>query len=68
MSITEQQEKLLEKFNLDGLSSWTPQNVVVAKELVLAFHDIFALDGNKISCTSAIEHEIHITDSEPFKE
>ena len=40
----------------------------MAKELVLAFHDIFALDGNEPSYMSAIEHEIHINDSEPFKE
>ena len=46
----------------------TPQNVAAAKELVLAFHEIFALDGNELSCTSATEHEIHINDSEPFQE
>ena len=60
--------KLLEKLNLDGLSNMTPWNVTVAKELVLAFHNIFALDGNELGCMSAIEHEIHINDSEPFKE
>ena len=62
------QEKLLEKLNLDGLSNWTPQNAAVAWNLVLAFHDIFVLEGNELSCTSAVEHEIRITDSEPFKE
>ena len=34
----------------------------------MAFHDIFALEGNELGCTSAIKHEIHITDSKPFKE
>ena len=68
MSLTAQQEKLLKKLNLDGLSNWTLQNVAVDKELVMAFHDIFALDGNELGCMSAIEHEIHINDSEPFKE
>ena len=53
--------------NLDGLSSWTPQNAAVARELVLTFHDIFNLDDNKLGCKSVIEHEICITDSEPFK-
>ena len=33
-----------------------------------AFHDIFVLDGNELGCTSAIEHEIQINNSEPFKE
>ena len=68
MSVTVCQEKLLNKLNLDGFSNWTPQNAAAAKELVLASHDIFVLDGNELSCTSAIEHEICINDSEPFKE
>ena len=38
------------------------------RELILAFHDIIALDNNELACTSAIEHEIHINNSEPFKE
>ena len=49
MSVTTHQEKLLDKLNLDGLSNWTPRNVAAAKELVLAFHNIFALDGNKLN-------------------
>ena len=60
--------KLLEKLNLDGLSNWTQGNVAAARELILAFHDIFMLDGNKLGCTSAIEHKICINNSEPFKE
>ena len=68
MSVTARQEKLLEKLNLDSLSNWTPQNAAAARDLILAFHDIFVLEGNELGCTSAIEHEIHITDSEPFKE
>ena len=68
MSVAKQQEKLLEKLNLDGLSNWTPRNAAVAWDLALAFHDIFTLEGNELGCTSAVEHEICITDSEPFKE
>ena len=59
---------MLEKLNLDGLSNWTPRNAAVAWDLVLAFHDIFTLEGNKLGCTSVVKHEICITDSEPFKE
>ena len=62
------QEKLLQKLNLDCLSNWTPRNVAVARGLILAFHDIFTLDGNELGCISATEHEIHINNSEPFKE
>ena len=68
MTVAVQQEKLLKKLNLDGLSNWTPRNVAAASELVLAFHDIFVLDGNKLGCMSTIEHQIHINNSKPFKE
>ena len=53
---------------MEGLSNWTPQNAAAAWDLVLDFHDIFTLKGNELGCTSAIEHEICITNSEPFKE
>ena len=54
MSITAHQEKRFEKLSLDGLSNWMPRNAVTAKELVLAFHDIFALEGNEQGCTNTI--------------
>ena len=38
------------------------------RELVLAYHDVFALESNELGCTSAIEHEICIKNSKPFKE
>ena len=68
MSVVVRQEKLLEKLNLDGLAHWSPRNAAAARELVLAYHDVFALESNELGCTSAIEHEIHIENSEPFKE
>ena len=40
---------------------------MVAWDLVLAFHDIFALERSELGCTSMVEHEICITDSEPYK-
>ena len=68
MSVAERQEKLLEKLNLDLLAHWSPENAVAARELVLAYHDVFALESNELGCTSAIEHEICIESDEPFKE
>ena len=62
------QEKLLEKLNLDGLAHWSPENAVVVRELVLAYHDVFVLEINELGGTSAIEHEIRIENDEPFKE
>ena len=39
----------------------------MVRELVLAYHDVFELENNELGCTSAIEHEIYIKNSEPFK-
>ena len=68
LSVAVRQEKLLEKMNLEGLVHWSPENVVAARELVLAYHDVFMLGSNELSCTSTIEHEICIKNDEPFKE
>ena len=68
LSVMVRQEKLLEKLNLDGLAHWSPRNVAAARELVLAYHDVFTLESNELGCTSAIKHEICIDNSEPFKE
>ena len=68
LSVAARQEKLLERLNLDGLAHWPPENAVAVRELVLAYHDVFALESNELGCTSAIEHEIRIENDEPFKE
>ena len=68
MPVVVRQEKLLEKLNLDRLAHWSPGNAVAVRELVLAYHDVFTLEGNELGCTSAIKHEIRIENSEPFKE
>ena len=67
-SVVARQEKLLEKLNLDGLAHWSPRNAAVVREIVLAYHDVFALESNELRCTSAIKHEICIKNSKPFKE
>ena len=53
---------------MDGLSEWTPHNAATARELLLLYHDAFVLEPDKLGCMSAIEHEIHLSDEEPFKE
>ena len=67
LSVAARQEKLLEKLNLDGLVHWSLENAMAVRELVLACHDVFALESNELGCTSAIEHEIRIENDEPFK-
>ena len=68
MSVAARQEKLLEQLNLDGLANWSLENAAVVRELVLAYHDVFALESNELGCTSTIGHEICIENDEPFKE
>ena len=68
LSMVEWQAKLLEKLDLSGLKNWAPRNAEAAEQLVLSYHDVFALEKNKLGCTSTVEHEIRIIDSEPFKE
>ena len=58
----------MDKLNLDGLSEWSPHNAAIARELLLSYHDTFALESDELGCTSTIEHEIHLNDDEPFKE
>ena len=41
---------------------------MAVRELVLAYHDVFALESNELGCTSTIEHKICIENDEPFKE
>ena len=68
LSMAERQVKLLDKLDLSGLKNWAPRNAEVAEQLVLSYHSIFVLEKNQFGCTSTVEHEIHIIDSEPFKE
>ena len=68
MSEAARQEKLMEKLNLDRLAHWSPENMATARELVLAYHDVFALESNELGCTSTIKHEIRIENSEPFRD
>ena len=68
LSVAEWQVKLLKKLDLSGLKNWAPRNAEAAEQLVLSYHDVFVLEKNELGCTSAVEHEIRIIDSEPFKE
>ena len=68
LSMAEWQVKLLEKLDLSGLRNWAPRNAEAAEQLVLSYHNVFVLDKNELGCTSTVEHEICVIDSEPFKE
>ena len=68
MSVQERQERLMDKLNLDGMSEWSPRKPAIARELLLSYHDTFALEPDELGCTSTIEHEICLNDNEHFKE
>ena len=67
MSVVARQEKLLEKLNLDQLAHWSPRNAAAARELVLAYHNVFTLESNELGCMSAIEHEICMITMSPLR-
>ena len=68
LSVVARQEKLLEKLSFNGLANWSTENAAAERELVLAYHDVFALESNELGCTSTIKHKICIENDEPFKE
>ena len=53
LSMAEWQTKLLEKLDLSGLKNWAPRNTEAAEQLVLSYHNVFALEKNELGCTSA---------------
>ena len=58
----------MEKLNFDGLSQWTSCNAAITRELLLSYHDAFVLEPDELGCKSTIEHEIRLSNEEPFKE
>ena len=57
LSMVERQVKLLEKLDLSGLKNWAPRNAEAAEQLVLSYHNVFALERNELDCTSAVEQK-----------
>ena len=59
---------MFEKLELSSLESWTEENKERALNLLVEYHDIFALEDGEMGCTEAAEHKIEVTDQKPFKE
>ena len=59
---------LFEKLELSGLESWMKENKEKALNLLVEYHNIFALEDREMGCTDAAEHKIEVTDIKPFKE
>ena len=54
--------------DLSGLDQWPEEKAEHAQELLMEYHDIFSLDENELGCTSQVQHNIKVTNNEPFKE
>ena len=59
---------MFEKLELSGLKSWTEENKERALNLLVEYHDIFALEDGEMGCTQAAGHKIEVLDQKPFKE
>ena len=59
---------LFEKLELSGLKSWMEENKEKALNLLVEFHDIFALEDREMGCTDDTEHKIEVIDPKPFTE
>ena len=70
MNEDERQEALLNKLDLSGLNSWTPEVAAKACSLLAEYNDIFSLEKHDIGHTKAVEHKIVLKDPDaaPFKE
>ena len=68
LSVEQRKAKLLSTLDLSGLQSWSKDEANRAKKLLSDFHDIFSLEPLELGETKMAEHDIKLTDSEPFKE
>ena len=68
LSVKERRKVLLEKLKLLGLKSWMEKNKDKALNLLVEYHDIYALEDGEMGCTKAAEHKIEVADPRPFKE
>ena len=68
LSVKDQRNLLLEKLKLLGLDSWTEENKEKALNLLVEYHDIFALEDGEMGCNEVAEHKFKVIDPKSFKE
>ena len=68
LTIRQRHCKLFIELDLSGLSTWAPELVDEACQLLAEYHDVFSLDPAELGCTHSTEHTIKVTDDTPFKE
>ena len=61
-------KKILESLNLQGIESWTEQQQQSAKNLIIEYQHLFAMNLSELGKTSLVQHDIKLDDMTPFKE
>ena len=61
-------EKLYESLNLQGIESWTEQQQQSARNLIMEYQHLFAMNLSELGNTSLVQHDMKLDDKTPFKE
>ena len=68
LSKNERIKRLFEKLDLSGMKDWGEEDQQKARDLLVEFHDLFALEELEMGRTNLIKHKIRLKDETPFKE
>ena len=61
-------KKILESLNLQSIGSWMDQQQQSAKDIIIEYQPLFALNLSELGKTSLVQHDIKLDDMTPFKE
>ena len=61
-------EKCVESLNLKGIESWNEQQQQSARNLIIEYQHLFAMNLSELGKTSLVQHDIKLDDMMPFKE
>ena len=67
-SNSEKVDWILEKLDLSGMSQWPMDLQAKAKDLLVAYSDIFSKTDMDMGTTKLVKHHMNLTDYTPFKE
>jgi len=69
LTLSERQEAVIERMATRGIDKIKcPKVKRIVTDMLREYHDVFSLDAGEIGRTSLVEHEIKLTDSNPFKD
>ena len=61
-------KKCFESLNLHGIESWEKQQQQSARDLIMEYQHLFAMNLSELGKTSLVQHDIKLDDMTPFKE